>query len=241
MSSSPSSHVEMEELIAADALDGLDPDGRQELARKMAEHGPECQECGRLQTEYEEVAGYLAVSLEPQPLSLGTEEAVMHAARSVRPAGPSLRPGGRIRRSLAPVAVAAALALIAGMVGYSLVGPADSRQSRFIAFISGPGTEVVPFPSRDGQQLAVAFRPGQREGWVFGTNLPEPAGGRVYELWFRSRGSDRMQPAGTFVPSDGIVLEPATLGATVDLLAVSIEPPGGSPQPTTDPIFLAEV
>jgi anti-sigma-K factor RskA len=242
----PRPHEELEELIAAEALGGLDEDGRREMLRVMADHGPDCPQCIRLTTDYSELAANLGLSVDPAPLSAGAEEALLRAAREEEraPEGlaviPSLRPSGS-GRWIAAVAVAAVLALLAGAVGYSIAPGGPGRQDDFLAFVSRPGTEVVPFPATEGQQLAVALNPGIRHGWVFGTNLPKPAGDRVYELWFSSTDSDGVQPAGTFVPTDGIVLSPVTIGEAVDLLAVSIEPRGGSLQPTTTPVFVAEV
>ena len=92
-----------------------------------------------------------------------------------------------------------------------------------------------------GQQLAVAYQPGRPNGWVIGSNLPQLEGGKVYELWFRRPGSSAMEPGGTFVPRDGAVVAPATLSDDVDLLAVTIEPAGGSLSPTSDPIFTSTV
>jgi hypothetical protein len=97
----------------------------------------------------------------------------------------------------------------------------------------------VAFPPADGQQLSVAFVPGSEEGVVTGSLAPLPEG-QVYELWFRDRGGTMMNPAGIFTPSDGLVNADVTLGQDMDLLAVTVEP-GFQPQPTSDPILVAEL
>jgi hypothetical protein len=148
-----------------------------------------------------------------------------------------LRPP-RTTRWVAAVAVAASIAAIGGAVGYAVAPRTPVAESRFIAFLSRPGTRIASFPARGGESLAVAFHPGASQGWVIGSNIARPAGGRVYELWFRAGPTGPMRPAGTFVPSGGTVLSPATVGPEFDTLAVSIEPAGGSTQPTSQPVFL---
>jgi hypothetical protein len=238
MSTASRSHDELEVLIAADALDGLDEDARQVMLRMMAQHGPDCAECIRLTIQYAEVAGHLALSVDPAPMSPDAEETLVRAAG----AEGRLRPGRAGRWVVAAAAAAAVVAVVvvAGIVGYSLAPGLRGEPSEFLAFASRPGSEVVAFPATGGQQLAVVFNRDTRRGWVFGTNLPDPEGDRVYELWFSSGTSEGVEPAGTFLPEDGLVLAPVTVGEDPDLLAVSVEPPGGSPQPTSDPIFVAE-
>ena len=236
------SHERLEELIAADALGGLDDAGRREMVAEMADHGPDCPDCALLVAEYGEVAALLAVSLDPAAMSAGAEDRLREAARATEPSapeqesevGPARRP-----RWLALVAAAAVVAVIAGAVGYSLAPRPSSNQEAFATFVADPATRLVPLQGAPGQRLAVAVRPGDAAAWVVGTNLPDPTGDQVYELWFREAGTQQMHPGGTFVPDHGAVLSPATVGQDVDLLAVTVEPAGGSDAPTSDPIFVS--
>jgi Anti-sigma-K factor rskA len=255
-------HDRIEELIVASALDGLDAAERDRLAREMAEHGPDCPDCARLLAEYGEVAGWLAMALEPAPLSAGAEERLLRAARGepgsypgavdqAPTAGPeenltlparSARPAiGRWRRWAAAASVAAVLAAVAGAVGWAIAPSGPAAPSQFLAFVAAPGTRVATLAAGNGRSLAVAFRPGQREAWVVGTGLPDPEGGKVYELWYRTGTSTRMAPAGTFSPSEGTVVAKVEVGSSFDTLAVSVEPPGGSEQPTSAPVYLVSV
>jgi anti-sigma-K factor RskA len=76
---------------------------------------------------------------------------------------------------------------------------------------------------------------------VFGSRLATPTGDKVYELWYRTSADSPMRPAGTFVPDDGSVVAPVTLGPTIQAFAVSIEPAGGSPSPTSAPVLFTTV
>jgi hypothetical protein len=257
----PFPHDALEGLIAADALHGLDRADRESLAQEMAKHGPDCVECRRLLSEYAETAAWLAFALERQELPSGAEARLLQRARQQRlrlrpvserereprPAPPSWvrprlprAPGGRIgglRRWVATAAAAAVLAVAGGLVGYSVAPRGEALGPRFIAFIARPGIQVATFPAKAPQSLAVVFRPGEREAWVVGTNMPRPQGDRVYELWFRTSAAAPLQPAGVFVPADGTVLAAVTVGDSLSFLAVSVEPPGGSRRPTSSPIL----
>lgn len=228
-------HEEIEELISADVLDGLDQAGRRELARLRSEHGPECLECRRLEAEYREVASQLATAVEPMPITPGAEDALLRAARNSaaprrEPAPRRLRlipGGGRARRLVAAVAVAASVAVLGGLAGYSMA-PRPAPLAT-VSYRSG------------NQQLTIVYVKGQTQALAIGSNLPTPEGGQVYELWYQPREGADMVPAGTFVPTNGNVVAPVQLGKSFVAIAMSIEPPGGSPQPTTTPIFVAPV
>jgi anti-sigma-K factor RskA len=228
-------HDQIEELIVADALDGLDEAGRLELTRLRAEHGPQCVECRRLEADYLDVAGQLATAVEPIPLSPGDEEALMRAAISpgAPPAAPEalaprrFRPiqgGRRAQRVVAAVAVAASVALLGGLAGYAIAPKSTPLAS--VSYRSG------------AQQLTIVYVKGQAQALAIGSNLPTPEGGRVYELWYQpSKGAD-MRPAGTFVPRNGTVVAPVRVATSFVALAMTIEPPGGSLHPTSNPIFV---
>ncbi len=235
MSTGQRPHDQIEELIAADALDGLDEAGRREMEHLRDEHGPGCVECLRLESEYREVASQLAAAVEPMPLSPGAEDALIRAAREPLAARREPRPrrvqvllgGRRVQRAVAAVAVAAAIGLLGGLAGYS------------IAPKSAP-LATVSYRSGD-QRLTIVYVKGQTQALAIGSNLPSLPGGKVYELWYQpSEGAD-MRPAGTFVPANGTVVAPVQLGPSFVAVAMSVEPPGGSPQPTTKPIFVTPV
>ncbi len=93
--------------------------------------------------------------------------------------------------------------------------------------------------TRTGEPEAMRLTWNRRRGLVavVGTGLAVPQPGRVYQLWGIRRGA-RPQSLGLFRPGrDGTVravlrVPPA---AAMDLAAVTVEPEGGSPQPTETP------
>jgi hypothetical protein len=71
-------------------------------------------------------------------------------------------------------------------------------------------------------------------------SLPPLPPGKVYEAWTLARGSKTMAPSVTFTPSqNGITLVPLpAVAGSLAAVAVSVEPQGGSRQPTTKPAFV---
>ena len=72
------------------------------------------------------------------------------------------------------------------------------------------------------------------------TKLPPPPKGHVYQAWTAAKGSTTMAPGPTFVPNPGgVTVVPLTVDATrVGVVAVSVEPEGGSKAPTSTPTFV---
>jgi anti-sigma-K factor RskA len=71
-------------------------------------------------------------------------------------------------------------------------------------------------------------------------SLPPLAPGKVYQAWTLARGAKAVAPSVTFTPSQtGITLVPIPEDAgNLTAVAVSVEPQGGSRQPTTKPAFV---
>jgi hypothetical protein len=154
------------------------------------------------------------------------------------------RQGSSVRRWVALVAVAATLGV--GIVAGFVAAPrAPSGTKDLIAFAARPGTRLAAFPTKDGGRLTVAYRPGETRAWIFGSGLTKPSGGRTYELWWGAAGTplSAMNAAGLFVPIHGEVIAPVSIGASDPgtVLGVTIEPPGGSDEPTTQPVFVTTV
>lgn len=224
-------HARIEELLAARALGGLEPEDERALARERAAHGPACEECARLERAYAETAGLLALALEPVPVREGLEDEVVARALG-RPAGPSpgpraFRRGGLVR-GLAALGAAAAL-VAAGWFLRGLAAPGD-----------GGGFTVVRFEGAAGGVLAVAFRPGEPGAYLLGADLPAPPEGKRYELWLIRDG--RPRPGGCFAPEGGTVQMPVEgdIGAA-ELLAVTVEPAACPAAPTAEPILTASL
>jgi hypothetical protein len=69
--------------------------------------------------------------------------------------------------------------------------------------------------------------------------LPEPPRGQIYQVWTLPKGATKMIASPTFVPDAhgvALIIVPADARATVSV-AVTLEPDGGSKQPTSKPLI----
>ena len=220
-------HERIEEQIVLSVLGDMDPVERARFEVELAAHLPECQRCSELAHDYRQVGEHLALAATPSTPSPDLEDRILARATGI---------GGNVvrvtswRRKATQVALAAAavVVLVVGSIaGTRLVtGSNDLQLVRLQA--TGQGT------------LALAYTNGAETALVVGSELPDPGGQRVMQLWVRSGGN--MVPGGTFRPRQGDVLAVTRLPAKdFDLVAVTIEPRGGSRAPTSDPIAAAPV
>jgi len=228
-------HERIEELLAADALDGLDEQGRRDLERALEGHDPECPECARLRAAYADVAASLGMSLDPLPVGDAAEERLVAVARAgaagrVAP----LRPRRRTLRVVTVAIGAAACLLVAGVVGYS-IRPSGERQ--MVDAFTSQGNVHTAEMSSGSTKLTVYYRPGQQAALVSGTGFADPPAGHVYEVWYRPAGSLKMTPACTFTPANGSIVAPAVLEPGFTALTVSVEP--GYETTPTGPVVLS--
>ena len=233
-------HDRLEELFAADAMGGLDDDGRHELHELLTWHDAQCPDCARLRPDYGEVAAAMALSLDPMPMSAGAEERLLTATRTTTQgrrravAGPArswswTRRGrsanaGAARAKVAVALLTAAACLVgAGVIGYALRTPTTSPEAVVAAYTSQGPTQQATM--QDGsKKVTLYYHPGQPQALVVGSGMDDPPAGHVYELWYLPAGQTDMAPGGIFVPSDGDVVAPATVETPFTTLAVSIEP-----------------
>jgi hypothetical protein len=118
-----------------------------------------------------------------------------------------------------------------------------TARERMIANLIGPQVAVMTLTSTmPTAPTARMFWDQQRDAWTFvAHHIPMPKAGRTYQMWLVT--PTAKISAGTFMPSpDGEVMMQATYALPKDSLAavaVTDEPMGGSPQPTTAPMMVA--
>ena len=208
--------TEIHDLAAAYALDALDPEDRWTYER----HLDTCERCreevAALRDSATELA-YAAEGPEPPP---ELRERILAAARN-EPRTAKVVP--LRRRWLFPATAVVAVAAACAAVGLGLWANSlrNGPPQRIVAVQGAPGNLIV---SGDRATLVVC--------------LDEAAPNRTYEAWVIE--ARRPRPAGLFpggcssVPLD----EPVEPG---DVVAVTLEPAGGSDQPTSDVLATARV
>ncbi len=95
----------------------------------------------------------------------------------------------------------------------------------------------------DAKRYEVAFGTVVTRGphvYLALSTLPQLPRGKVYQAWTLARGAKAVAPSVTFSPSQsGITLVPLPEDAgNLAAVALSVEPEGGSRQPTTKPAFV---
>ncbi|MFL5767171.1 MAG: anti-sigma factor domain-containing protein [Actinomycetota bacterium] len=240
-------HASIEELIALHSLDGLDPSGERELAEQRAEHGATCQECLRLESTYDEVAGRLAFAVEPAEIDDGFEDRVVALARGGQRAEAgddepsSIAPEGDHRRfttSVRAVAglVAAALIVAAAIGGYLLAPRQDTTAQALEGLLKRHDVQRVELNGAANGTMNVYYAPEDPNVFLVGSGLDEPPSGKAYELWM-FRGNTPVS-GGCFTPEEGDVLHEVDAdlsGATA--MAITVEPDACPSAPTTSPVM----
>ncbi|MFI5666149.1 anti-sigma factor domain-containing protein [Streptomyces sp. NPDC051704] len=234
-------------LAAPYALDALDPGERAQYAAHLAA----CEACRQDVADFRATAARLAASVSlaaPVPMKERTLAAVDHV-RQLPPLVPAPAPvplRGVLRRKALPIALAASLAAAASFAGLAAwqhqekqqleqrARQSEQRLDAVSGVLAAPDARTVHGRAGNGALTSVVASDLQNKAVFTASGLPAPPAGKTYQLWLDHDGT--MRPAG-FIRQDGTVLLD---GDTADAAAVglSLEPAGGSPQPTTAPLLL---
>ncbi|MFD9358568.1 anti-sigma factor domain-containing protein [Streptomyces sp. NPDC060031] len=239
---------EMHTLTGAYALDALTEEEREAFAAHL-EHCPACSQEVR---GFDATAARLAagVALAPPP---GMKAAVLHGVGAVRqlpPEVPVVRgPARRLRlltRRAGPWAVAASVAAAATLGGVSLWQGRQAEQARqqadqaaarsqdVTSVLTAPDARITHGRTGNGAAATVVASAARDRAVFLAAGLPPAGPGRTYQLWFADHGV--MRPAG-LLARDGAVLMHGAVGRA-GAVGLTLEPAGGSPQPTGSPLLL---
>jgi anti-sigma-K factor RskA len=221
-------HDHLKLLVAPYVLGALDPE-EIPLVRK---HILSCEECMAEADGFSREAAKLLATVDPQRLPEGFEQRILAEIAVDRHARAPLPPRRR-RWSFAPGFAFLALVLVAGALSVGLLDARGdlARDERILAAVvardgfdlTGNGAHAKMVPTDHGSALIVA-------------GLDHPPQAHTYQLWLL-RGEQAVSVS-TFESSGPIaVVETSESIEGFDAAAVTIEPAGGSPQPTTQPIL----
>jgi anti-sigma-K factor RskA len=237
-----------ENLMEAYALDALSNEERAEVETYL-EANPEAQaEVEELQS----VVGLLALSPEDRQPPPELRKRLMRAVEAeAGPVRATLRGGhsqsdgssilSRVKGffSIRNTSWALAGALLIGLFSWNALLRSELRE------VQDPGSGEMQTMRLSGSGMpegssaeVVAF-PG-REAVLVAEDLPELEAGEALQIWVIDE--DVPQPAGVFEPEDGMVTVPVTRSLEgAEAIAITVEPEGGSEQPTSEPVMTAEV
>jgi anti-sigma-K factor RskA len=225
-------------LTGAYALDALDDVERAGVER----HLRDCPECATEVAEFHEVGSWLAdgVALPPPP---ELKARVLAQVRETRQESPQAAPPPRVRRAVPrrPLLVAAAAVLLAGSASLGGVAWQNHEAAESARLQASRITSVMTDPARTESSAQVAGGGTATVVAAGGSavfaahDLPSPGEGKTYQLWVIGAPDD-IQSAGLLKLRDGETQAWVADVASGESLAVSVEPAGGSEQPTTTPV-----
>jgi anti-sigma-K factor RskA len=113
----------------------------------------------------------------------------------------------------------------------------DARDRQQIR--QSPTIELEGSWADQGANAEVAFI-NENQVILVARNMPSVPEDRTCQIWVISE--DVPKPSGLFQPDGNMTATPITNSITkADVIAVTVEPAGGSEQPTSDPVLLAEL
>jgi len=237
--------VRFDELKDAYVLGALPEEERREFEEYLASRPERQAEIGELGT----VASLLALSPQEQEPPPELRRRIMDAveAEAVHPAESRRSWRALIGEFLGPrnLALGAAALLVIGLFSWNMVlqGEMQDLQGRIQSLQDQPQepqmVELGGAGTEQGARAELVTLEGERAVLVV-ENMPPVPEGKTYQIWVIE--DDVPKPSGLFKPkqdSVAAVVEHPLGGG--DVIAVTVEPEGGSPKPTSDPMLAAEV
>lgn len=247
-------------LVGAYALDALDDAERERFER----HLRRCRACQDEVRGFAATAAALGQAAAAEPPA-GLKERVLASVAVTRQLPPVTSARGwrralawtgwtargttrtfgmnlKIATGVAAVAVAAAVALAVITIGTNdSLNSERARNQAIAAVLAAPDARIASGPTTAGGTATVVASLRAGEIVFTSSGLRVLPSSEVYQLWFLGPGSARS--AGLVPPASGGTSAPVLASglATGDRVGVTVEPAGGTAQPTTTPIVVLTV
>ncbi|MDF1604315.1 anti-sigma factor [Nocardioides sp. YIM 152315] len=228
---------EFHAMTGAYAVDALDELERAAFERHLAD----CPDCRAEVAGLRETAALLAETVATEPPA-ALRDRVLTGIGTVRPLPPEVRSTTRPpHRRLRLLAAAAAAVVLAG------AGAAVWQQPWEDGTTQGPTVAQQVLDAPDAQSTSLDFQGGASatvthsdsldKAVIVTSKMPPPPEGKVYQLWLDQPGEGMVSAGLMPVERDQTVVLDGAAG-TATAAGITVEPEGGSPEPTTDPIAL---
>lgn len=243
---------ELHLLTGSYTLDALTETERAEVEKHLAR----CPSCAEEVRGLREAAARLgmAATVPPPP---GMRARVLAAAPRARQLPPGRNPlavagqrNGRRRRPVSRAGLTAAIVTLAAAVAFLLVAQLSTssqlRQAQagnraIIAVLAAPDARIESVPGTAGGTVTAVMSLRQHEA-VVTADLPALPGTRVYQLWVMTA-AGAARSAGLLASVRSAAAPPLLADGVLpgDRLGITVEPAGGTAQPTTAPVVVMPV
>ncbi|WP_149182281.1 anti-sigma factor [Streptomyces sp. TRM49041] len=231
------------------ALNALPEDEREAFERHLRDCPACAQEVGELAATAARLG--LAVGAVPPPAMRAQVLDRVRTVRQLPPRVPSDAPArvSRRTRAVPRLVLAACLAAVTALGGVAVRQYQDARQAEHRAeqarrqaddmarVLAAPDARTATGTVDGGARATVVVSRAEDRAVFLASGLPELPSGRTYQLWFAD--GSAMRPAG-LVHDDGAVLMDGKVGRATGM-GITVEPSGGSAQPTTTPLAVMEL
>ncbi|MEI5101764.1 anti-sigma factor [Streptomyces sp. PmtG] len=239
-------------LTGAYATNSLD----EEEHGAFEEHLARCASCAREVRELTAAAARLGLAVAV-PARRGMRDEVLRRISTVRQETPRAEPAprrGAVRRRVRRAsrwALAACLAAAAALGGTAVwqhqradearerARRAEQRSEDLASLLAAPDARARTARIAGGARATVVVSSGRDQAAFLASGMAEPPRGKVYQLWFNDQGT--MRSAGLMDPeraTTALLLAGPVDGATG--IGITVEPAGGSPEPTSAPVALLD-
>ncbi|MDX8146081.1 anti-sigma factor [Lentzea sp. BCCO 10_0061] len=204
-------------------------------------HLTRCASCAVEVAELSATAARLGVAVEspPPPQLRARVLAAAAETRQVSPHAARVPNPRRMRWAGGLLAAACLVAAVFVTVQYTesdqdrQLAQLSSEYSRFSDLLSTPDAKLISGTAPNGATGTAVISASRDEALFLARDLPEPGQGKAYQLWLI--GEDGPRSAGVLKSLTSPLAVSGLTGA--QRVALTVEPQGGSPKPTTDPVM----
>ena len=195
------------------------------------------------ETEQQRADGSAATATRTRPITvLPARRSHARGSADDAEAGPPVR-RRHSNKAVSLLAAAAVLTAVA-LGGWAVQSrqaaeDATARAEQLTQVLAADDVQTVSSRLTGGGSGTVVVSDNEGEALFVGSDLPSLPDGKVYALWAID---GEPVTAGTFAASDeASVVQLPTQTLESQLVAITVEPEGGSQQPTSDPVFSVEI
>lgn len=233
---------EIHALSGAYAVDALDDVER----ARFEQHLAVCAECQAEVAGLRETSALLGASADvpPPPALRDRLLAEIRTVRPLPPVVPSSAPVPSTRPLWRRLAVAAAVvAVVGGGVATAVELTRDDQvqvqPSPVDQVLNAADARSVTVDLPGEGELRLVRSVSQGKAVLVTTDMPAPPPGKVYELWLQADG--KFLPAGLMESAGDRTVLLEGDAAAAEGAGITVEPAGGSPQPTTVPLAMFDL